>query len=530
MESKLDRRSFIKGAFAVSAITAGSVLVACDTQEPIVDESEANAITPISFDFEADVVVVGAGFAGLATAITAYDEGASVILIEKAPEAEAGGNSRVCAQAVWTPSEIEAAIQYFKEITGDYHGQGITDEMVEAYIKESSHNVDWINHTADIEMMIADSIEYPLAPSAQIARSRTMGIPKSGLGHAVIWNALMDTIKTRAIDIMFETPLTDLIYSQTGEVIGITSGELKIGALKGVVLCLGGFENDIAMNANYLRYPSLFWGTPFNTGDGHKICQKYDIDFWHMNSATPATRVGLDMPGLDAKYARNSLDFEFSASLSFFWTDKYGKRFMDEKREYQHGFGRDAIFYNDGQKMEWPRLPMWQVFDAASAAELEKPGRSGWLEVVAGINVSAGLEKEIAAGVVFKGETPEALAQAAGLDVTSFVNQFNRYNAMAQAGEDTEFGRNPSKMAPLESGPFYIAKVYPVMVNTNGGPRRNEKAEILKTDGTPVPRLYSSGEFGSIWAWYYQGAGNVAECFAFGRIAARNVVALDSWK
>ena len=67
-------------------------------------------------------------------------------------------------------------------------------------------------------------------------------------------------------------------------------------------------------------------------------------------------------------------------------------------------------------------------------------------------------------------------------------------------------------------------KCLPEVLNTDGGPRRNEKAQILDLDGNPIPRLYSAGEFGSVWCDKYQGAGNISECLAFGRIAARSIV------
>ena len=70
-----------------------------------------------------------------------------------------------------------------------------------------------------------------------------------------------------------------------------------------------------------------------------------------------------------------------------------------------------------------------------------------------------------------------------------------------------------------------LVDVLSEVVNTDGGPRRNEKAQILDVDGEPIPNLYSSGEFGSIWAAKYQGSGNITECMVFGRIAARELIA-----
>ena len=66
------------------------------------------------------------------------------------------------------------------------------------------------------------------------------------------------------------------------------------------------------------------------------------------------------------------------------------------------------------------------------------------------------------------------------------------------------------------------------MLNTQGGPRRNKHAQIVRPDGSPIPRLYSAGEMGSMYSYLYQGTGNIGECFAFGRIAARNAVAETS--
>lgn len=527
MESKMNRRTFLTGALAASATVAGGALIGCASTDGSGKSATSDSRT---WDQEAEVVVVGMGMAGLVTAITASDAGSSVILIDKAPEREAGGNSRVCAQATWSPSEVDASIQYFKELAGEYHLQDMPDDMITAFITESSENADWITDTTGLEVKAQSmTLEYPLTPSAEAAKKENMGIPVEGLGNSLLWNATMEAVQERSIELLYETPLTDLVFDAEGEVIGIEAGSTSIAATKGVVLCCGGFEYDSAMTANYLPFPALAWGSPYNTGDAHKICMAYDIDFWHMNSATPATRIGLSLPTLDKKFEKTSLDFELPAGKGYFWTDKYGQRFMDENRSYQHGYGRNAIFYNDGMKMEYPRYPMWQIFDGEEAVKLQVPNSAGWLEMIEGINVSEGFKDEMAAGVVFTAETPQELAEQIGVDTDTFIATFEGFNESATSGVDAAFGRDAEGMKAL-TPPYYAAEVYPVMVNTNGGPRRDKDACILRTDGNPVPRLYSAGELGSIWAWYYQGAGNIGECVAFGRIAGRNVSALNSWK
>lgn len=515
------RRSLVAGAagaglagIALAGVGAG--IARADAAEP-------------AWDCEADVVVVGTGFAGLAAAIEAFDAGASVIVIEKAPEEGMGGNSRVSNQAIWSPTNVEASISFFKELEGEYHLKDIPEASIEAYINEAAEHSAWLTKVLGIDFAnMATYMEYPLAPSAEEAMVDDLSIAVSlGLGYSAVWAPLKEAAMGRDITFKFETPMSDLVYDANGAVVGVKAapadGEIAIKANKAVILCPGGFEHDTVMQANYLRFPTMAWGSIYNTGDVHKICQKYDIDFWHMNSATPATRMGLKLPGDDPATANAALDLEIEGYTRYFWTDKYGKRFMDETRSAQHGYGRSDVFYNDSMKMEWPRIPLWQVFDQSVADGLTEDVNMGWQEMVLGRTVSANFEQEIAEGLVFKADTPEELAELMGLG-QDFVDTFNTYTAAAESGEDDEFGRLASNLGVLEP-PYYAASVYPVMVNTNGGPRRNERCQVLKTDGTPVEHLYSAGEFGSIWAWYYQGAGNVSESLATGRIAARNAVA-----
>jgi succinate dehydrogenase/fumarate reductase flavoprotein subunit len=96
-----------------------------------------------------------------------------------------------------------------------------------------------------------------------------------------------------------------------------------------------------------------------------------------------------------------------------------------------------------------------------------------------------------------------------------------KYQEASQDGHD-EFGRPSSEMAPLNQPPFYVMELWPVLLNTQGGPRRNEKSQVVDVFGKVIPRLYAAGELGSVFGMLYPGAGNVSECFVFGKIAGRN--------
>jgi succinate dehydrogenase/fumarate reductase flavoprotein subunit len=130
-------------------------------------------------------------------------------------------------------------------------------------------------------------------------------------------------------------------------------------------------------------------------------------------------------------------------------------------------------------------------------------------------------EKEIRRGWIVADDTLAGLAQKTGLDRTMLEKTVDQYNQNCRRGEDVEFHRPQDKLASLGPGPYYAVKLWPCLLNTQGGPRRNAKAQVLYPDGRPIPRLYSAGELGSLYGLLYQGAGNLGECLAFGRIAGR---------
>ena len=152
--------------------------------------------------------------------------------------------------------------------------------------------------------------------------------------------------------------------------------------------------------------------------------------------------------------------------------------------------------------------------------------------------------EEIEKGWAVQADTVAELAEKLGIDPDTLVATVDKWNADIIAGEDTLFGRpienvkntaylaqdnDNASSAPLDTPPFYAVAQYPTLLNTQGGPRRNVEAQVLDVFGEPIPRLYSSGELGSLWGLIYQGAGNNAEALVFGRIAGANAAALENW-
>jgi succinate dehydrogenase/fumarate reductase flavoprotein subunit len=158
----------------------------------------------------------------------------------------------------------------------------------------------------------------------------------------------------------------------------------------------------------------------------------------------------------------------------------------------------------------------------------DKTPSHGWTQIVERYDWSEDNSAELQQGWIKTAHSLAELAPSIGLDAASLDETVSRWNVQAAAGADEDFHRT-LMLSPFDSGPYYAVELSPSMLNTQGGPRRNEKAQILRPDGSPIPRLYSAGELGSIYSYLYQGTGNIGECLAFGRIAARNAVAETPW-
>ena len=171
------------------------------------------------------------------------------------------------------------------------------------------------------------------------------------------------------------------------------------------------------------------------------------------------------------------------------------------------------------------------VFDHAllTAGPLyDKEPSSGWTRVVERYDWSDDNSAELEHGWIRRAETTAELARLIGLDAAALNETVERWNTHCADGADPDFGRT-KMLLPLEAPPYYAIELTPAMLNTQGGPRRNKRAQIVRPDGSPIPRLYSSGELGSIYGYLYQGSGNIGECLGFGRIAARNAVGESTW-
>jgi succinate dehydrogenase/fumarate reductase flavoprotein subunit len=480
---------------------------------------------------EADVVVVGYGAAGASAAITAYDAGVRVLILEKAPQGQEGGNSRVSAQGWFSPDPVDKAIEYFNSLCGDY---AVPQEIVRVWAAEMSRNLEWIvslgvHPTA--ETSFHEKGEFPELPGAECAHVYRIG---TASGHSRTWLVLKEAVEKRGIEVLYSTPGKKLIQeNSTLEVIGVQSeqkgAEIDIKASKAVILTCGGFENNLEMVRQYLTdlpycYPL---GTPFNTGDGIKMAISAGADLWHMNNIS-GPWYGIKLPGFAAALEVLPLHFarEFTGGLILVNGD--GKRFVDEK--YRDAHGKIKI---GGQWLQSRAPhPLFMIFDQTLLTTIplnDKNSFASWNSMHKVYGWSSDNRTELEKGWIKQADTIGDLAGLINVDTQTLGDSVQRWNRGCLEGKDLDFGRT-RMLSPIIGPPFYAIELFPVFLNTQGGPRRNEKGQIIRPDGKPIRRLYSAGELGSVYSFLYQGGGNLGECMAFGRISGRNASAENPWE
>jgi len=524
MKAKKQKRNLTRRDFlTTAAVSAGATaLVGVGPEEAgAVQQSDVR-----KWDFEAGIVILGMGGAGLTSAITAHDQGADVLMLEKASEAHAGGNTRVSMQGVWCPPNLEEALIYHKALNGRYP---VPDEVFRSYHEYTTKSFEWLKQLADgkiNQQLSTGKGEYPEFPGAM---SSYICSSKEGYGYQRLWKVLKGNVDKRKIRIMYETPGIDLVQdSRTREIRGVVAQrqgkKIYVKAKKAVILCTGGFENNQEMIRDYLLLPCGYpLGSPYNTGDGIRMGQAVGADLWHM----------ANMCGVSLSFRAPGNGWAFGAGFSmpsggYIFVASDATRFANENQPSRHG---KVAYHGTYVHLPLP-LPIHAVFD--------ENGRKGgplyqteefwcWYAVIEKYKWSADSSAELEKGWILKGDTIRELAAKMGKDPDALEKTVAKWNQSCAAGNDSEFNRPAKRMAPIKNPPYYAMELVPAFTNTLGGPRHNQHAQVLDTNRKPIPRLYSAGELGSIFSYHYQGAGNFGECVAFGRIAGERAAAEKPW-
>lgn len=554
MSKQLSRRSFLKGSLAGAAgLASAGILNACASGTDAPPATTAAAETTAapqeppkpqepaqSFDKEVDFLIVGYGLAGEAAALEAndIDPNAKICVLEKMSEANAGGNSIASGQTliIPAPDDLDTFRRYLVACSSP---NPIKDEYMDFMVNEFAGQAGWIQATVaavDYELGYVGGgpvswgslvTEFPDLDGASF-KGCSGHVRKAGttFEYGGVWRGFDLAVRAREnIELCFNTAFKSLIMDETGAVIGAVAAgengsEIRIGASKGVLLACGGFENNLEMQRDFHGMDMVYTGgTPGNTGDAIQVLMACGAKMWHMNNQTQSGGfwLGIKVPDYEAVFMRN-----FSmAGTSWMEVAADGQRFYDEAGAYH----RQHMKYKEyGHYVDLPHdraLPVHMIFDekTRTAGAIVTKWLS-WPITTEGYVWSDDNSQEIEKGWIVKADTIEELAQKLGRDPEGLKSAVDRYNQMAGSHNDTDFGRNPETMSPLDTAPFYAVGITPALVATTGGAERNTKAQVLRWDGTPIPGLYEAGELGSYVSNLYQNGVFLAEAIATGRAAA----------
>ena len=512
------RRQFVAGAAGVAAAASLG----------FIGKASAEQAEEITWDGEYDVVVVGMGFAGCVSAITAADEGAKVLLVDKAPEGSTGGNSRVSGQYIQATDDADAMYTYLSALVGDFPNWDA--DVLRAHVDGTAEQYDWLVNTmgADPDILVQDESwdttyskgyltdkfggkqgyvqqwsEFPEYEGAEHCLSFLV----TGKGFdSAFYQLCLDNVAKRDIEVRYACAGKHLVFDEDRNVVGVQleqdGGTANVKATGGVVLACGGFEANQEMMASFMQQPENYtYGCVYNTGDGIAMGQEAGASFWHMSNGAAF------MWGYLPEGATACAWPPMSTTKGIF-VGPSGSRYVNEQGESRHG----RINIGGSFLIRQTPRPTYAVMDSSLAAQFKFHP-----------SFSDGNVDEIADGTLAAGDTLADLAAAIGVDAGNLEKTVARYNEDYAAGRDADFGRPFDKMfGPLEQGPFYALKLVPVLLNTQGGPRRNAKAQVVNPSLEPIAGLYSAGELGALWPDNYNGGGNIGECCTFGRLAGRN--------
>lgn len=481
-----------------------------------------------------DVVVAGLGGAGAMAAITAAECGANVIVVER--HDDGGGSTRDSGGNIRTFKDVELAIEHYAHLS--YGSTSLA--VIRAMVEEAAKLPDWVTRHGGQQAFhnprgTTGNEGYPEAicpityagsafegaPGAEGLGPRFQAVPDTWTeasfrpSGTTLWQVLQTTIDRLGIAVHYNTRADELIVNPDGRVGGIrcatTDGNLEIRAERSVILTVGGFADDPKLKIDCFGadLPTLC-GPGKKTGEGIRMAQSVGADLFHMKDL--AATLGYKFPDEPAGF------FATMRGPGFVLVDQDGHRFANETELEGHAAGL-TVLVPDQTRGSYRRLPSFFIFDEETRYDgpiVRVP--SGYN---AGFDWSRDNSREVQRGWINSADSIADLAAQLALPAAEVERTIDEFNEVASTGAPDRFGRPAELMRPIKSAPFYGVTVWPVLFNTQGGPRRDEMCQVLTPDGKPIPGLFSAGELGSMFGAYYPGGGNVTEALATGIIAGR---------
>ena len=440
---------------------------------------------------DTEVVIVGAGGAGMTAAIMMKQAGKDFVLLEKMPYA--GGNTTKA-----TGGMNAAETHYQKE-------QGIEDS-VELFAADTMKGGHDLNDPALVNILAArsaDAIDWLDSIGAELPKISFSGgasvsrihapADGSGVGGFLV-SAFSKKLEELGVEIMYNTAATELLTDANGRVCGVKAEGKDCNYIfncKEVILATGGFGANEEM---YTQYRPDLKGTvttnaPGATGDGIVMAQK----------------LGAALVDIEQIQLHPTVEQETSMLIT----------------ESVRGDG--AILVNQSGKRFTNEL---LTRDAVSAAELEQEGQYAYIIFDQNLRDHLkAVEKYVSTGITVQADTIEGLAEQLKIDPATLKKTLDDWNGYVKAQNDPDFGRTTGMEADLTTPPYYAIKIAPGIHHTMGGVKIDTAARVINTEGKPIEGLFAAGEVtGGVHGGNRLGGNAVADIVIFGRIAAATAI------
>lgn len=544
-KSSLNRRGFLKGA----ATGLGATAMAGFSLQ------EANAQIPARWDREADVVIAGAGASGLCAAISARDQGVSVIAIDE--NTDVGGHSMLSGGNVPLGGGTSLQKKY-----------GIADSADQVYLDHTDHKNQefrfsdrdlvrmWADeNVATFEFLIENGVKFlDIAPGT--LRRAPNPIPQGSVPRLfstqVYSNQLRETIngtggsgfarslersaRAKGVEILLQHKLTAIIREtpSSGRVLGITATvdnrKVNIRARKGIIIATGGHTSNVEFRRIFdprLTEEYQVAGEPYSrqNADGELLAMGIGASLWatanqNTGAGSPITKtrhIGCRWGYANLKWNPESPIFDKAGAsgltvLNFqdvILVNQFGQRFwneLDAGFDFLHAcMGTNGNLGKDGKANGGG--PIWAIFDADGVA------RERWDPKPPNVDLN---------GWFFSADTLAELAgkiknpyQYRPMPAAALTETVARYNSFVAAGKDTDFNK-PAPMYKIEKPPFYAAWSTPILHDSLTGLKINRKCEVIDIKGQVIAGLYCAGECAGGF-----GLHGLPRVSVFGRVAGR---------
>ena len=483
-----------------AAVTAA--LAAADiTPDQLTAKEVAEVVSDRESAYTADVIVIGAGGAGLSAAITAAENGASVILVEKM--SNVGGNTLISGGEMAAPGSWMQEKEGIADDVETFYNdvlKGGDNEGDPALIRVLAENAlngalwlrDEINVTFEDYMLFfgGHSIKRSLVPlnASGVELIQKLNAKAEAMGVTIHKN-------TRATKlVMTDGKVTTVMADFDGQ-------EITYTANKGVILTTGGFGSNIEMRKQYnpkMDEKILSTNSVGSTGDGVVMAQELGAQVVDMQYIQTYPTCDVETGALlyvgDVRLEGRSILVNLE-----------GKRFVEELER------RDVISFAVTEQTGGVSYMFWDE------ASMQASG------------VAASHQQEyddlIRRGKLVKADTMEEACAHFGINAEELKATVERYNQYAADGKDLEFNKRGTLTA-FGEGPYYIMVSTPAIHHCMGGLKINTSAQVMDTEGNVIPGLYAAGEVtGDIHGTNRLGSDAIADIIVYGRIAGENAAA-----